>query len=165
MVAATATLDDSSSVVATGEAEAKQLREDNEAKLRQEHATALAAAQARSDERVAAVEQAGRAVEDGLRNELEEAGARLIASEERAAKLDEKVDKAEAAVEEFDDIATALDTQLRERTAEVMAVTAERERLETTVAELQAEIGRLREAPGAAGSPGGLLAAPSKSCL
>ena len=114
------------------------------ADLRVEHAAALAAAQEKNDKRLAAVEATSRVVEDGLRKELEEASARLVASEQRAAELDSKLSKAEASADEFDDIATALDEQLQERTAEVVAVTTERDQLQLAVNDLRKEIRTLR---------------------
>lgn len=112
--------------------------------LRDEHAAALAAAQEKNDKRLAAVEATSRVVEDGLRKELEEARAQLVASEQRAEELDTKLSKAEASADEFDDIATALDEQLQERTAEVVAVTTERDQLQLTVGDLRQEIRTLR---------------------
>ena len=114
------------------------------AELRDEHAVTLASAQQKYDKRLAAVEAASRVVEDGLREELEEASARLVASEERAAELDTKLTKAEASADEFDDIATALDEQLKERTVELSAVTSERDQLKSIVEELQLESRALR---------------------
>ena len=114
------------------------------ANVRDEYAAALAAAQEKNDERLAAVEATSRVVEDGLRKELEEASARLVASEQRAAELDRKLAKAEASADEFDDIATALDEQLQERSAEVVAVTAERDQLKLTVDDLRQQISSLR---------------------
>jgi hypothetical protein len=77
------------------------------ATLRADHvavSAALAQVEAQGEERIAAVERASRTVEDGLRKDLEEASARLVASEERAALADARVERSEAAVDEFDEV-------------------------------------------------------------
>ena len=79
--------------------------------LRDDHATvaaALAQAEAQGAERLAAVEAGCSVIEDGVRKDLEEAGARLVASEERAALADARVERSEAAVDEFDEVCTVV---------------------------------------------------------